>query len=353
MDMPLGSTEAAAPAPTPNDQPGGNNPARRWVIALVSLAVLASLYMIGTQDSAVQEASVDNRSDTSYDSPTDNSTPTTVPGEQTPSSQTVATPTKTVEASGAFKLTSKSASNCSAQAPADWTMESNAESNSADLFGPGKRLYAGYGIQAINTGLAQFAGAYDPPLNDPDLYSEDPATVTKAYAKAVVGAIGGSSDVRYTDAYNQAIGDYTLRSVATSTHKGVIFFHTNGFPGDNINYSYAEPMYFAFTTNDLWDLQGMLVAQVAATIKCSVQLVQHSGPVVEAQIGGGSSSSDGNGSADGYNPQLGTEYVHDSSTGENYLVSPSSNWSSDGPDGAGYYKQNGTDYTKLQPGRAD
>lgn len=342
MDTPLQSNEETTPTSPPVHR------SKRWLIALVSIALLAALYMIGTQDSVVQEAVTDDRSNTSS---TTNRSDVTV----TDNPVSASTPTKTVESSGGFKLTSKSASNCSAEAPADWAMSSNAESNSADLFGPGKQLYAGYGIQAINTGLAQFAGAYQAPLNDPDLYSEDPATVTRAYAKAVVSAIGGSSDVQYTDEYNQAIGDYTLRSVATGTHKGVIFFHTNGFPGDNINYSYAEPMYFAFTTNDLWDSQGMLVAQVAATIKCSVQLVQHTGPVVEAQTdsGGSSTSTDSNGSEDGYNPQLGTEYMHDSSTGENYLVSPSSNWSSDGPDGAGYYKQNGNDYTKLEPGRAN
>lgn len=56
----------------------------------------------------------------------------------------------------------------------------------------------------------------------------------------------------------------------------------------------------------------------------------------------------------GYNPQLGTEYVHDPNTGENYLVSPSQQWSENGPNGPGYYApKGGGDYVQLQPGRID
>lgn len=350
-------TEESIIQPSPAPVPPAGMPAdrygertkKRWQIAIACGAVLVGLYLIGTTAPSEQSDLGSNLSNWSYGSQ--------VPDQPSFSSdrvQTTSVPSRTVESSGGYKLTNKSAYNCTAEAPSDWAMSSNQESNSADLYGSGKKLYAGYGIQAVNEQLAPFASAYQAPLNDPDLYSGDPATVTKAYAKVVIASMGGSTDVQYTSDYNQTFGDYSLRSISSGSHKGVIFFTTNGIAGDGVNYSYAEPMYFAITTYDLWESNGLLVAQIASGIKCNAQLVQHDGPVVKARTSGGSSaSSDSNGSDAGYNPQLGTEYVHDSATGDNYLVSPSTNWSSDGPNGAGYYKQSGNDYTKLQPGRSD
>lgn len=327
---------------------------RRWVWGLVVLALLGGAYAYdqATTQQDVIEENADDALGGGVQLLPDETPPTPDPNKPlvaVPAS----TPTKTVEAAGAFKLTSKSAQSCTAEAPADWTMTAGTASNTADLFGPGKRLYAGYGIQAVNTQLAGFASAYQPPLNDPDLYSDDPATVVRAYGKAILAAIGGSGQLAYTSDTYETIGAYTLRSVASSSHKGVIFYHTEGFPGDGVNYSYAEPMYFAFTTNDLWAANGTMVAQVAASIRCSTQFQPRDQYVVTAADSSSSSATDTNGDADGYNPQLGTEYVHDQSTGENYLVDPSQHWSSDGPSGAGYYKANGNDYTKLDPGRAD
>ncbi|MBN1822307.1 MAG: hypothetical protein JW833_16420, partial [Prolixibacteraceae bacterium] len=55
----------------------------------------------------------------------------------------------------------------------------------------------------------------------------------------------------------------------------------------------------------------------------------------------------------GYNMQLGMEYVHDPDTGENYWVSPGTDYNETGRDGPGYYKQVGNDIKKLLPGRSD
>lgn len=54
-----------------------------------------------------------------------------------------------------------------------------------------------------------------------------------------------------------------------------------------------------------------------------------------------------------YNKELGMEYVHDPQTGQNYWVSPSRDYRENGPQGPGYYKQDGNFVKKLQPGRAD
>ncbi len=269
---------------------------------------------------------------------------------------TASTPTRTVTDENSFKLTNETAGTCSVQKPVDWGRLVPTEGNTgADLANADKSMYAGNAIQAINTQLQPYANVYQPPLNNPDLYSSDPSLVTKAYAGSIVSQLGGDSSLSFTGEVNESIGDYQVQSVASSTHKGIIYYHRSGFPGDGVNYSYALPMTFALTRAELWDRSGLMVARVAATIRCSATLVARaqSGP----DLGGSESSSsakDANGSDAGYNPQLGTEEVHDPDTGQNYVVSPSTNWSDTGPAGPGYYApKGGGDYVHLQPGRVD
>lgn len=261
-------------------------------------------------------------------------------------------PERTVEASGGFRLAALSSASCTAEGPDDWAMTAPDRSDRADVISPDGSMYASYGIQAINTALQGFASEYQAPLNDPELYSEDPATVAAAYGRIIVSGIGGSSDLVVEEVY-QPSADYLLLAVAGSTHRGAIFFHARGYPGDGFNYSYALPMYFAFTTLDRWDAQGLLTARVAASIRCSTQF-QPPDDYFTVEAADTPTGDDANGDDAGYNPQLGTEPVNDPTTGENYLVDPSVNWSETGPDGAGYYVQKGGgDYQKLEPGRAD
>lgn len=263
-----------------------------------------------------------------------------------------AIPERTVAEGGAFRLVPAARNACTSEAPDGWTMLASDRSNTADLFDPAGTMYAGYGIQAVNTALAGVAGFYDPPLNDPDLYSADPGTVALAYSRIILASIGGSPDPSPTD--QALLGDYRLVLVESSTHRGAIFHRAEGFPGDGVNYAYALPMYFAFTLRDRWDQDGALVARVAASIRCRTQFQPPDDYfVVEAREDAGGAI-DANGDDAGYNPQLGTEYVTDPATGENYLVSPSESWSETGPDGPGYYVPRGNgDYQKLVPGRTD
>lgn len=261
-------------------------------------------------------------------------------------------PDRTVEGSGGFRLAALSSEACTAIAPEGWTMTTPARSDRTDLLSADGSMFAGYGILAINTALQGYAYAYAPPMNDPDLYSEDPASVAQGYGRIIVGQLGGARDLATQDLV-QAMPGYVLAVVGGSTHAGAIFFHETGFPGDGVNYSYALPMYFAFTTLDRWEDQGALVARVAVSIRCTTQFQPPDDyPIVEADEAG--TAGDPNGDDPGYNPQLGTEPVSDPTTGENYLVDPSVNWSETGPDGPGYYVQKGGgDYQKLQPGRID
>lgn len=261
-------------------------------------------------------------------------------------------PDRTVDSSGGFRLTTLASAACTAEAPIDWTMTAPDRSDRADLFSLDGSMYAGYGIPAINTALQAYASAYQPPMDDPDLYSHDPSIVAQAYGRIIVGEIGGTSDLTTQDIV-QPLPGYLLSVVGGSTHAGAIFFRETGYSGDGVNYSYALPMYVAFTTLDRWESQGALVARIAASIRCNTQFQPPDDyPIVEAPAAG--EATDGNGDDPGYNPQLGTEQVNDPTTGENYLVDPSVNWSETGPDGPGYYAfKGGNDYQKLEPGRVD
>ncbi len=287
-------------------------------------------------------------------SPSASSTGANPSGSGSPTSTQAAganTPSAVLSQENSFAVTTKSAYSCKAQLPTDWTITSNKESNSADLMNSAKTMYAGYGITPVNTALASYAGYYQAPLNDPDLYSSDPGTATKAYAHIVASTIlGDSSGLSFSTDTNETSGPYTIRSVAGGSTKGIVIFKTTGSPGPD-GTSYIEPMYFALTKADLWDRYGLQVLKTALSINCTTQLVVHDNPVYSPSSASKNIDSDDTSDSGGYNVQLGTEYVHDAN-GTNYLVNPSTDWSETGPDGGGYYKSTsgGNDYEKLQAG---
>jgi hypothetical protein len=337
---------------------GEQDPNRMLVHRVSKLATVAAMILMAgcaaspASSPAVRSVSPDAKPAQAATTP---ATPEPVESETSPEpfpSAPTVVPDRTVEDSGGFRLTRLASASCTAEGPADWSMTAPDKSDRADVLSPDGTRYAGYGIQAVNTTLQGLAPAYAPPLNDPALYSEDPATVAAAYGQVIVAAIGGAGDLVVEEAF-QISSDYLLLSVAGSTHRGGIFFRASGYPGDGYNYTYALPMYFAFTTHDQWDVQGLLTARVAASIRCSTQF-QPPDDYFTVEAADPDAGADPNGTDDGYNPQLGTEYANDPGTGDNYLVDPSVNWSETGPDGPGYYVQKGGgDYQKLEPGRID
>jgi hypothetical protein len=261
-------------------------------------------------------------------------------------------PDRSVDRTGGVRVTTVSSGSCTAVAPEGWTIQASDRADLAELVSADGEVYAGYGIKPVNTTLADYASLYDPPLNDPELYSWDAATTALAHGRIVVAALGGSTDLAYDEEVELPTGSYRLATVSSSTHSGALFFHATGFPGDGVGYSYALPMYFALAPRDRWVEDGLIAARVAASIRCTTQFQPPDDYVEVGDLAAG--SGDVNGDEPGYNPQLGTEYAHDPDTGENFLLSPADSWSETGPDGPGYYvPKGGGDYQKLEPGRAD
>ncbi len=92
---------------------------------------------------------------------------------------------------------------------------------------------------------------------------------------------------------------------------------------------------------------------VAAATRCQSITHPSDGPVYHAprdDHGTGRTGDGGDGDLAGtYNAQLGTGWVHDSA-GNNYNVDVTTDYHATGPDGPGYYRQNGNDLIKLDPG---
>ncbi len=60
------------------------------------------------------------------------------------------------------------------------------------------------------------------------------------------------------------------------------------------------------------------------------------------------------GSLAGYQKELGSQYAHSPTTGENFLMDAATQWMENGTQGPGYYRTTGGgDYEKLKLGRSD
>ena len=250
---------------------------------------------------------------------------------------------KTVNAQTALQVENKRVGNCMQPVPVDWISSSNPQGSALDMYDASHTMYAGWGINAVNSRMALFY--------DRELYNKDPQrSVLRIANMVVLGQFGDKTPVVYTTELNEQIDGFVIRSVASGSVKGVVIYKI--YPGDKINYTYIESVRFAFTINELWDKKGDLLVGIAAGINCTTTL-KPSEPVSlpkrsSLSPSGSKTKKDGY----GYNVQLGTEYCHNPRTGQNYRVS-SENWSDTGPDGPGYYGTSGNERIKMLPGRSD
>jgi hypothetical protein len=246
----------------------------------------------------------------------------------------------------AFKVEMKQVGSCNQPVPVNWQTSTNKEGSALDLWNTENTMYASYAIFPVNVNMG--------PFYDRELYNKDPQRSVLRVLSMVVTGQFKENNTHYTDEINEKIGDYQLRSFASTNYKGVVIYRI--FPGDGFNFHYIECIRLAITKADLWEEKGELVAGIAIGISCTAQIVQHetpSFPKARSMRSSHDAAKTQKGSDYGYNPQLGTEYCHNPRTGENFRVSPSLNWSETGPDGPGYYGMAGNERIKMSPGRSD
>jgi hypothetical protein len=131
----------------------------------------------------------------------------------------------------------------------------------------------------------------------------------------------------------------------TDTVEGIAFFEVMPFPGQPL-----VAIRYAYTRIGFWVARGAEASAVVRSIHCNIPNVPPTPdpPALNSRPRG---AQGGEGDSD-YNQWLEKENYHNPQTGENYWVSPTSDWDQNGPEGAGYYARSGNDVVKLKPGYA-
>lgn len=241
----------------------------------------------------------------------------------------------------ATQMPSLRSGRCMALAPQGWTMVSNPQGSTADLRSPDGRLYAGWGIVAINPAMQAYYG---------NLYGPPETSLAFLAGTIVQQTFGDASGVRYTSPPVSIDGYFSRREFASDNYRGLVYYRI--YP--MVASAYVESAYFAIAPAPQWRTVRPVLANIAASIRCSSSLRPDTGRAGGGDGGGKRPRHD---SADGlanssYNKELGTEYVHSPTTGENYLINPATDYIN-GPQGYGAYIKNGNDNIKLEPERSD
>ncbi|MBN2774994.1 MAG: hypothetical protein JXR31_12130, partial [Prolixibacteraceae bacterium] len=220
--------------------------------------------------------------------------------------------------------------NCYAVAPANWEITGTGNNgNALDIYSADRKMYAGYMILGVQGSLA--TGFYSYMYSTPETFIN--YTISES----------GTKNVSYGEPVRDALGYTILPFEIEGVIQGVVFYRTWAIPGDP--YGYVIVSRVAKTMKQIWSSMGANAISVALSIRSVVQIQTNSNY--------SSGSNEDTEVESGYNMQLGMEYVHDPDTGENYWVSPSTDYNETGRDGPGYYKQVGNDIKKLLPGRSD
>jgi hypothetical protein len=242
---------------------------------------------------------------------------------------------------GGVPLAVAQSGHCSAYVPAGWTLRSHPQGAATDLVSGDRRAYAGWGVRQVNRAMQPFYGALH----------GDPDTAAAHLAGQILQAhLGDGEPPRYTGAPQAFLGYFTLRRFETARSRGLVFYRA--YPGLTPQ-EYVASSYFAIADKSLGSAGLMVASGVATSIRCQTQLVPRRDPGPPQRTGGRRAGCGGEGALRGYNKELGHQSAHSSSTGENFLLDAATQWQENGPQGAGYYKQNGNFQEKLELGRSD
>jgi hypothetical protein len=216
---------------------------------------------------------------------------------------------------------------CRAAVFQGWQLVPGQNGQSADIGGP-NGAHVGWAITGINPAMQQYYGDLQGP--------------PEAHVAALISSML-HAQTQFTSADN--VGNFfTAHQFRAGYTNGVVVYHV--YPAPMGQYIISE--YFA------WAQQGddELLSQAEAmmtTLQCTASIRPPS-PSNEPPRGDHKRST---GSAEGdrlkdYNSILGTQYMHDPSTGRSYYVG-NEQWSN-GPEGEGVYVGSGIDRHKLDPG---
>ena len=229
---------------------------------------------------------------------------------------------------------------CRALAPAGWGItDESQQGGTFSVASPDWRMRSSYGVLGLNSGAGL---VYARPQGG------DPASQAMILSQLVAGEpvqVIGQQNFMGAQVFN----------FRGASEQGYVLYRTYPVPGDP--YSYVLSFHIAVGPTQQ---EESIAGAVASTIACATQFRPPANgyaqvqPRSEAEATGSSAKCRSGDCDDGdlagtYNVQLGTGYVHDD-TGRNYLVDPATDYNPTGPDGPGYYRQNGNFMEKLTPG---
>ena len=229
--------------------------------------------------------------------------------------------------------------HCAALAPKGWSFTGESPAGSsfgADLMRADGRAGASYFLVGVAPGMR----------SDPN-YARWYATPHQA-ALATLSRLG--SVAVQCEPPSVPLPGLQLMQCRTPQFVGVAVYQV--FPmADN---GYVLAMRSAYTAPGQWARDGEVASAAARSMRCNVPFKPRSFDYTSQPPSAGKSPK-GKGNADSqYSRWLGMEHYHDSGTGQNYWVSPSTDWNDNGPRGPGYYYLNvGGEQRKLEPGRSD
>jgi hypothetical protein len=231
-----------------------------------------------------------------------------------------------------LKPLSSQGGQCSAWAPAHWMISGvSPQGNALDLILADKSMYAGYLCVGIPGGKAYKDTAFASPrafLN------------TTISEKGKYKVIWGNP---LQDKLGMTILPFEIKDPNDPRQgRGVVIYQVTKVPGDIDGYIIES--YTAQTFKALWKSQGAEAIAVVLSIRCTGGARTY---------GNTYRSVDPKKIESFYAKEVGLDFAHNPTTGENYWVNVVTDKNAQGAQGPGYYLKLGNDMKKLLPGRKE
>lgn len=250
----------------------------------------------------------------------------------------------TIGTGGALAVVPKQRGHCRALTPADWQIVGSRETGDAvDIMSGNRRMYAGWGIRGVNRAMQAYYG---------DLYG-DPETSSRFLIGKVGESLGDSGPFNFAGRPHQIGAGFVAQELESRDHRAMIVYRMYPAPMGFGNGSYIISLRMAMAPRSASPRDLNTAIGVAASINCTTVFVPAKNGDVPLPRPGDAFDRKRHtetGDLTDYNVQLGSQYAHSPSTGQNYLLDRATQWNDNGPDGPGYYRTVGNSTEKLTPG---
>ena len=235
---------------------------------------------------------------------------------------------------GQTRIKLQSGKSCSALAPSGWSWTGENPAGSAfgaDIMRSDGRALASYYVVGVVQEMR--TGVYARWFATPDA--------------AAMGALSQLGTVPIQCGTPRVVsGGQKIMSCRTPDYVGVALYQS--FPMQNNGY--VVVIRTAAAAPQEWPRVSEMASAISRSIRCNIPLRPSTADWTSPSSGSREQKRRKEADSE-YSQWLGMENYHDSSTGQNYWVSPSTDWNETGPRGAGYYVNIGGEPRKLEAGR--